>query len=282
MARRDLTGKRLIITGASSGIGAALAVEAARRGARVLATARNEERLRQTADQAANLPGTIEFIVGDLTHAEDRQRLIQAVEQRLGGLDLLVNNAGIGATGHFQYAQPDRLRQIMETNFFAVCELTRLAIPLLKNGDDPAIVMINSVAGRRAIASRSEYSASKFALSGFTEAIRAELSKDNIQVHAILPGLTQSNFEQNMLENTARKSLHAQRSMSAPECANLILDAIEARKNETVLTFKGKLLLFVSRFFPRFVDRKMASFVKKLYACEQQAAAQTRETVQAS
>ena len=63
-----------------------------------------------------------------------------------------INNAGIGSTGHFQYAGPERLRQIMETNFFAVCELTRLAIPLLKNGEDPAILMINSVAGRRAIA----------------------------------------------------------------------------------------------------------------------------------
>ena len=178
MARRELNGKRIIITGASSGIGAGLTIEAAKRGALVLATARHAERLQQVAAEARKQGGRVETVIGELTESADRQRIIQAVEQKFGGLDLLINNAGIGATGHFQYAGPERLRQIMEVNFFAVCELTRLAIPLLKNGNDPAILMINSVAGRRAIASRSEYSASKYALMGFTEALRAELSKD--------------------------------------------------------------------------------------------------------
>jgi short-subunit dehydrogenase len=278
MARRELNGKRIIITGASSGIGAGLTIEAAKRGALVLATARNAERLQQVVAEARKQGGRVETVIGELTESADRQRIIQAVEQKFGGLDLLINNAGIGATGHFQYAGPERLRQIMEVNFFAVCELTRLAIPLLKNGNDPAILMINSVAGRRAIASRSEYSASKYALMGFTEALRAELSKDNIQVHTVLPGLTQSNFEQNMIENNARHSLHAQRSMSAAECAGQILDGVERRINERVLTLKGKLLLLASRLAPRFVDRKMASFVKKLYAKEQQQS-DSRETV---
>jgi short-subunit dehydrogenase len=278
MARRELNGKRIIITGASSGIGAGLTIEAAKRGALVLATARNAERLQQVAAEARKQGGRVETVIGELTESADRQRIIQAVEQKFGGLDLLINNAGIGATGHFQYAGPERLRQIMEVNFFAVCELTRLAIPLLKNGNDPAILMINSVAGRRAIASRSEYSASKYALMGFTEALRAELSKDNIQVHTVLPGLTQSNFEQNMIENNARHSLHAQRSMSAEECAQQILGGVESRINERVLTLKGKLLLLASRLAPRFVDRKMASFVKKLYAREQQQA-DSREAV---
>jgi short-subunit dehydrogenase len=156
----------------------------------------------------------------------------------------------------------------METNFFAPCELTRLAIPLLKEGADPAILMINSVAGRRAIASRSEYSASKFALMGFTEALRAELSKDGVEVCVVNPGLTESSFEDNMLENKARHSLHAQRSMSAAQAAGLILDALEARRNETTLTLKAKMLLLVNRLFPRFVDRKMSQFVRRLYAKE--------------
>ncbi len=278
MARRELNGKRIIITGASSGIGAGLTIEAAKRGALVLATARHAERLQQVAAEARKQGGRVETVIGELTESADRQRIIQAVEQKFGGLDLLINNAGIGATGHFQYAGPERLRQIMEVNFFAVCELTRLAIPLLKNGNDPAILMINSVAGRRAIASRSEYSASKYALMGFTEALRAELSKDNIQVHTVLPGLTQSNFEQNMIENNARHSLHAQRSMSAEECAQQILGGVERRINERVLTLKGKMLLLASRLAPRFVDRKMASFVKKLYAKEQQQS-ESREAV---
>lgn len=277
MARRELNGKRILITGASSGIGRALVVEAARRGALVLATARDQDRLRQTVEFARGQGGRVEMIIGELTDANDRERMLRAAEQQFGGLDLLVNNAGIGSTGHFQYARPDRLRKIMEVNFFSVCELTRSAIGLLKEGNDPAIVMINSVVGRRGMASRSEYSASKFALTGFTEALRAELSKDAIEVLAILPGLTQSSFEDNMIENIAKHSLHAQRSMSAEQCANQIWNAIERRRNETTLTLKGKLLVLFSRLFPRFVDRKMARFVQKLYAAmpEQAASAPT-------
>lgn len=280
MARRELKGKRVLITGASSGIGRALVIEAARRGTLVLATGRDQDRLRETVEHARGQGGRIEFVTGELTDAADRERILRAVEQQFGGLDLLVNNAGIGSTGHFQYARPDRLRKIMEVNFFAVCELTRSAIGLLKEGNDPAIVMINSVVGRRGMASRSEYSASKFALTGFTEALRAELSKDGIEVHAILPGLTQSNFEDNMIENIAKHSLHAQRSMSADECARLIWNAVETRRNETVLTLKGKLLVLFSRLFPRFVDRKMARFVQKLYASLPDATASTVQSVE--
>lgn len=276
MKRRDLKDKRIIITGASSGIGRGLVIEAAKRGARILATARNEERLQETAEKARVLGGQVETLCGDIVEAIDRDRIIRAIEQHFGGLDLLVNNAGIGATGHFQYAQPDRLRKIMEVNFFAPCELTRLAIPLLKEGTDPAVVNINSVAGRRAIPSRSEYSASKFALMGWTEAIRAELVKDNIEVTSISPGLTESSFEDNMLENNARHSLHAQRSMSSAEAAGLIWDSVENRKNEATLTFRGKLLVLVSRLMPRFVDYKMAKFVRNLYKEEMAASAAAR------
>ena len=270
MQRRDLTAKRVIITGASSGIGRALTIEAARRGARIIATGRDRPRLDETIGLVRDLGGTVEAVVADITDPKDRQRLVQAAESSLGGLDLLVNNAGLGATGHFQYATEDRLRTIMEVNFFAPCELTRLALPLLKHGVDAAILMINSVAGRRAIASRSEYSASKFALMGFSEAIRAELAKDDVDVTVVSPGLTESSFEEHMLENNARHSLHAQRSMSSDLAAKLILDALERRRNEATLTFRGKLLVWASRLAPRFVDYKMAKFVRKLYANEKQ------------
>lgn len=268
MGRRTLNGKRAIITGASSGIGKALALEAARRQCKVVAVARNVERLDRTVNEAHAVGGVVEAVAGDVTSPTDRERMIDAAKTRFGGLDLLVNNAGVGATGHFQYAGPDRLRTIMEVNFFAPCELCRLAIPVLKAGSDPAILMIGSVAGRRAIPSRAEYSASKFALTGFSEALRAELAKDDIEVTVVSPGLTESSFEQNMLENKARHSLHAQRSMSAAEAARRILDALEARKHETTLTPRGKLLVFAARFFPRFVDFKMAQFVRRLYAEE--------------
>lgn len=272
MGRRELRGKRILITGASSGIGKALTLEAARRGCRVLATGRSEERLRQVAAEARALGAEVHVVVADVTEPADRDRLLHEAEQAMGGLDILVNNAGIGATGHFQYAGPERLRKIMETNFFAPCELCRAAIPMLKEGNDPAILMINSVAGRRAIPSRSEYSASKFALMGFSEALRAELAKDWIELTVVNPGLTESSFEDNMLENNAKHSLHAQRSMSAADAARQILDALAARKNEKTLSLKARMLLLVNRLLPRFVDRKMAQFVRNLYKDEMQKA----------
>jgi short-subunit dehydrogenase len=146
-----------------------------------------------------------------------------------------------------------------------------LAIPLLKGGSDPVLLFVNSVAGRRAIPSRSEYSASKFALMGFSEALRAELSKDGIAVTVVNPGLTESSFERNMIENVAKHSLHAQRSMTSVEAAKLIWNACERRRHEATFTFKARLLLLLNRLFPRFIDNRMAAFVQKLYRNELEA-----------
>jgi short-subunit dehydrogenase len=270
MPKRVIQGKRILVTGASSGIGRALVLEAAKRGAKILATARHEQRLAFVAAEARRIGAEVEIVPGDICNPETRQKTIDTILQRWAGLDILMNNAGIGATGHFQYAAPDRLRTIMEVNFFAPCELCRLAIPLLKRGNDPCIVMISSVVGRRAVPARSEYSASKFALIGFSEALRAELAKDDIDVTVVSPGLTATNFEENMLENAAKLSLHAKRSMTAETAARQIVKAVERRRHEVTLTFTGKLLVLINRLAPRFIDRKMARLVRRLYQHERQ------------
>ncbi|MGL4462682.1 MAG: SDR family oxidoreductase [Planctomycetia bacterium] len=273
MARRTLNGKRILITGATSGIGRSLAVEAAKRGGKVFLTGRNEERLNEVLATIRAAGGTAEGMIADVTEAADRDAAVHQCEQKFGGLDLLVNNAGVGATGHFQYAAPDRLKKIFDVNFFGPAELTRLAIPLLKAGDDPCIVMIGSVVGRRAMPARPEYSASKFALVGLTEALRAELSKDNVEVTLVSPGLTGTSFEENMIENHAKLSLKKQRTMTSEEVAVQVWNGVERRKNELTLTFKGKLLLLINRLAPRFIDRMVARRVKQLYAAETATAA---------
>src|SRR5262249_53617160 len=178
MSRRRISESRMLITGASQGIGRALAEAAALRAAKVLAVARSDTLLRQLAEEVRVRGGTLETLSADITEPEDRQRMVEAALQHFGGLDVLVNNAGIGATGHFVEVSPDRLRQIMEVNFFGLTETTRVFLPLLKQGHRPAIVNISSIAGKRGIPARSEYSASKFAVQGFSEALRAELAKD--------------------------------------------------------------------------------------------------------
>jgi short-subunit dehydrogenase len=268
MPRRNLSGLRVLITGASQGIGRALAVEAARRGCKVIATARSAALLDELVKEVTATGGTIEPAVTDITNPADRQKLVDLCRSKFGGLDVLVNNAGIGATGHFMDSEPDVLRQIFETNFFALCELIRVFIPVLKQGTTPAIVNISSVLGRRAIPGRSLYSSSKFAVAGFSEALRAELAKDSIDVLVVNPGLTKTNFSQNMLEQKARVSLDHRRGMTSEQVAVASLNALERSKFEITLTGVGKLLVLANRFLPRLVDRLAKRKVRKVFAEE--------------
>jgi short-subunit dehydrogenase len=263
--RRTIAGSRILITGASQGIGKALAETAAQRGAKVLAAARSTHLLQELADTIHAKGAVLETVAADVTSPEDRQGMVEAALSRFGGLDILINNAGIGATGHFAEVSPERLRTIMEVNFFGLTETTRAFLPILKKGNRPAIVNISSIAGKRGIPARSEYSASKFAVQGFSEALRAELSKDNIDVLVICPGLTQTNFSHNMLEQKARLQMDHLRGMTPEQVAAATLRAIERGKNELCLTFQGKLMVLVSRFFPRLADRIAARRVRGLF-----------------
>src|SRR5476651_1803240 len=137
--RRSINGARILITGASQGIGKALAEAAAARGAKVLVCARKVELLQELAEQIRARGGVIEIVQADITSADDRKKLVEAAEKAFGGLDILVNNAGIGATGHFADCSAERLRQIMEVNFFGLTETTRAFLPMLKKGNQPAI-----------------------------------------------------------------------------------------------------------------------------------------------
>ncbi len=266
--RRHLAGSRILITGASQGIGRALAEAAARRGAKVLAAARSEPLLRELADWGRAHGVTLEVVVADVTGAEDRRHMVEAAERYFGGLDILINNAGVGATGHFVECGPDRLRRIMEVNFFGLAETTRACLPLLRRGNRPAVVNISSIAGKRAIPARSEYSASKFAVQGFSEALRPELAKDGIDVLVVCPGLTQTNFSQNMIEQKARMPMDHMRGMTSEEVAAATLGGIERGRNETCLTLQGKLMVLVSRFLPGVADRVAARKVRALFRDE--------------
>ena len=132
----------VLITGASSGIGRALAHQFACKQARILLLARREARLKEVKHEVERLGGTAVYFVGDVTSGTDRQNAVELCDQQYGGLDLLVNNAGIGAIGTFENSNADRLRQIMEVNFFAPVDLIRLTLPLLRKSQTAAIVNI--------------------------------------------------------------------------------------------------------------------------------------------
>lgn len=268
MARRNLNGLRVVVTGASQGIGRALVLEAAKRGCKVLAAARSPELLDALATEAGGISGFVRTVAADVTKADDRAAMVAAATQHFDGMDVLVNNAGIGATGHFMDSEPEVLRQIFETNFFGLTETTRAFLPLLKQGVTPAIVNISSVVGKRALPARSLYSASKFAVAGFSESIRAELAKDGIDVLVVSPGLTQTNFSKNMLEQKARMQMDHMRGMTSEEVAVATMKAIERGTLETTLTLKGKMLVMVNRFAPWIVDFFSKKKVRELFAEE--------------
>ena len=268
MPYRKLEGLRVLVTGASQGIGRALCVVAARRGCKVLAAARSQPLLDELAAEVRAAGGTIETVAADVTSPADRQAMADAAMRHFGGLDVLINNAGIGATGHFVETSPETLRQIFETNFFGTTETTRVFLPILKRGRQPAIVNISSVVGKRALPARSLYSSSKFAVAGFSEAIRAELAKDGVEVIVVSPGLTQTNFSKNMLEQKAKMQLDHLRGMTSEDVAGATLKAVERGTYDVTLTLRGKLLVLVNRFLPWVVDFFARTKVRSLFADE--------------
>jgi short-subunit dehydrogenase len=266
--RRSIAGCRILITGASQGIGRALALEAARQGAKVMAAARSEELLAELARDAQAAGHPLFTVRADVTEPAERQKMADECVGQMGGLDVLINNAGIGATGHFADANAERLRKIFEVNFFGLTETTRVCLPLLKKGNKPAILNVSSIAGRRGIPARSDYSASKFAVQGFSEALRAELAKDGVDVLLVNPGLTQTNFSKNMIEQKAKVKMDHLRGMTSEEVARLTLKALAGGRNEVTFTWKGWLLVLVSRFFPWLVDRITRKKVRELFKDE--------------
>ncbi|NUQ64104.1 MAG: SDR family NAD(P)-dependent oxidoreductase [Pirellulales bacterium] len=260
MPKRDIRGSRAIVTGASSGIGRALVMELSRQGADVVATARRDDRLRALSEEISAQGGRIEIVVGDITDPQTREKTIQAVHSRFGGLDILVNNAGVGALGLFEHADPARARHVMEVNFFALVEMTRLAFPLLKQGTNPIVVNISSILGHRGAPYSSEYSASKFAVQGFSEAIRAEFTRHEIDVLVVSPGTTQTEFFQSVVERVGEPTWPEHAAVTAEQVARRIVRAMKSGRHEIIPYGWGKVLCWLNRLSPALVDRIMARY----------------------
>jgi len=256
MPRYPFQDRRILITGASSGIGQALARQLATKGARVATTARRGDRLARLSQDLTRLGATNVHLAGDITDATHRASLVQLVVDRWGGLDCLINNAGVGAIGDFAQDTSDRLRYIMEVNFFAPVELIREVLPVTRAGHHPMLVNIGSVLGHRAVKSKSEYCASKFALHGFSDALRAELASEGIHVLLVSPSTTKSEFFDNVLAgaDTSPRT----RGMSPETVARKTIRAMESGRHEIILSSGGKLLVWLDRFAPSLADRILA------------------------
>lgn len=261
--RRDLAGKRAILTGASSGIGRALARELAAAGVKLALFARTADKLNAVADEIKAKGGTALTVAGDVTSPDDRERLVRTAVEAFGGLDLLINNAGIASWGHFATSTEEINRRVLEVNFFGPVELTRLAIPHLSEGNQPAVVNVTSMTGRRGMPAWPEYSASKAALVGMSEAWRGEFVRFGVDVITAVPGLTKTNLNSSLLRNDGRADLPD--GMPPELVARRVVAAIRSGKVEVVIGGEARKILLMNKFFPRLLNRLVARKVTKLY-----------------
>ncbi len=250
-----------VVTGASSGIGRCLCELLVDRGATVVAVARREDRIRELGKSGR---GRVVPVAGDITDQDVRMRIVDTARSIRGGeVDLLVNNAGIGAIGPFAEASPERMRRVMEVNFFAPVELTRSLLPSLALGRAPVICNISSVLGHRAVPNKSEYCASKFALHGWSDALRAELHGDGIQVTIVSPSTTRSEFFDSLIETGTDESSASVGSWPPQRVAEKTLGAIMARRSEVICSLGGKALVYADRLSPPLMNAILARTVKR-------------------
>jgi len=261
VGRRCFTDRHILITGASSGIGAALARELAPLRPHLLLVARSQQSLDELATELITLgAASAQAYVADVANPKSLASLAQHIGQVWGSLDLLVNNAGISAHGRFKDNTEQTLRQIMEVNFFAATELSRLTIPLLCQGRDPMIVNMGSILGQRGVPFNSEYCASKFALRGWSEAIRPELRRDGIDLLLVSPGTTDTEFFDHLISKEGQLPWGKSKGISPEQLAKQIVRGIERNRREIFPNWRGWLFVMFNRLFPRLVDRLMQRY----------------------
>ena len=162
--------------------------------------------------------------------------------------------------GLFEDADPERARRVMEVNFFSLIEMVRLGLPLLKRGNRPIIVNVSSILGHRGTPHSSEYCASKFAVQGFSEAIRAELVRHGIDVLVVSPGTTQTEFFERVIERTDEPSWPEHSAVTPAHVARRTVRAIRRGRHEIIPYGWGRVLCWLNRLSPRMVDRIMARY----------------------
>lgn len=259
-----LKDKVIVVTGGSDGIGKALVDQLLGEGAKVATCGRSQEKL----DALKNEHICKDLFVAqcDVSSEEEAKGFIEKTIDHFGHIDILINNAGISMRSQFSEVSLETMRRVMEINFFGAINCTRYAIDSIIR-QKGSIVGISSIAGNRGLPGRSGYSASKFALQGWMEALRSELLDTGVNVLWVSPGFTKSNVRKAALTKTVsaqgKSPLNEDKLMTPEECASLIIKAIKKRKRTLVMTAQGKLTVFMNKFFPAWSDRLTRNFFYK-------------------
>ncbi len=258
--------KVVIITGGSSGIGKAMAEEFGKHGSRILITGRNKNDLDQAVHELKGKGIAVEGFQADVSKAADNQNMAATALRLYGGIDILINNAGISMRAPFDEVDLDVVRKVMDINFYGVLYATKYCLPeIIKNKG--SVIGISSIAGYRGLPGRTGYSASKFALNGFLEVLRTEMLKKGVHVLTACPGFTASNIRKRSLTRDGTLQGESPRDestmMTAEACARHIYKATVARKKILILTLQGKFTVFLNKWFPGLTDRLVYNVMAK-------------------
>lgn len=249
--------KVVIITGGSSGIGLACAEAFGRQGAAIVITGRHKARLEEAARRLTDKNIAVQTIVADASLEADNRRMAEEAVSRFGKIDILVNNAGISMRALFEELDLDVFRQVMNINFYGTVYATKYYLPhiLATKG---SVIGVSSINGYRGTPARTAYTASKYAMQGFLEALRTEVMKRGVHVMVACPGFTASNIRNVALTADGSQQGESPRDegkmMSAEEVAGAIVQATQKRKRDLVLTTEGKLAVFLNKWVPGLMD----------------------------
>ncbi len=250
--------RRALVTGASSGIGEAVARALSAVGYRVALLARRQDRLDRLCAELPKVEGGDHLVLPcDLTDFDAIERATATLAKEFGGLDLLVNNAGIGYRAKVSDLDPANLRRVFDTNVFGLLLTCKAALPLLKSGDRPVVVNVSSVVGRRGIPGQAGYSASKAAVCSIGEALRIEWAEHDIAVATLNPALTATGFFQAQANPEALPDPSLETAAAAGDVAQEVLALDRKPRPERSLRWKWRLLGILSILTPRLADKTL-------------------------
>lgn len=260
------TGKTVLITGASTGIGRALALELAQQGAQLALNARDADRLDQTAGECAARGAAALAVPGDVSRAEDCLRIVARTLERFQKLDALVNNAGLTMWARFDaLADLAPLERLLAVNYLGAAHMTAAALPYLKNSRG-LIVAVASIAGLTGVPERTGYAAAKHAMVGFFESLRIELAGSGVDVTIVAPDFVASELHKGALGPDGRalgeSPLEVAHIMTSAQCAQLIVRAMGRRQRLLITSRRGRFGRWARLVVPALVDRIAARAIR--------------------
>lgn len=264
---KNFKNKVVWITGASSGIGEATAVEFARAGAKLVLTARRAEVLEDLKLKLGLPEGDVLVLPLDVENYKDFEPAAKKVYDTFGSIDVLFNNAGISQRGTVLGSKIDVYEKLIKVNFFAVVALTKAVLPYMIKQESGYIAVTSSVAGKLGTKERSGYAASKHALHGFFDSLRSEIAPHNISVTIVCPGYIQTDISKNAITADGNKygkmDTNQENGMPVDKCAKKILEAIVSKKSEVYMGGKEIFGVYLKRFLPKLLEKILLNQVPK-------------------